>query len=186
MTRDQNMERFPQDQGRKPHTWPPSSTRQIEPGMSRNGRSSPSSRKIAAQDPFRSVADVDFRSDAKLAGVNGSNAFREGFGLIDTHQIDRASGPARAREFASEEPRTGLGRLDKCVEGLGAVLEVVAAGGVGGRNEAAEFRQVAGSQGNSTLANPLVLGEHVTGALAADGIERVPVFRQLLEADVAQ
>src|SRR5271166_5844379 len=83
---------------------------------------------------FRGVADVDFRSDAKLAGVKGSNAFREGLGLIDAHQVDRASGPARARKFASKKPRTCLGRLDQRVEGFGAVLEVVAAGGVGGRN----------------------------------------------------
>src|SRR5208283_615562 len=148
--------------------------------MGRNGRNSPISRQFSAEGPFRGVADVDFRSDAKLAGVNGANALREGRGLIDTHQVDRASGPARARELASQEPWACLGGLDKCVEGLGAVFELVAAGGVGGRNESAEFHQVAGSQGNSTLANPLVLGEHVPGALAADGIEPVPVFRQLL------
>ena len=121
-----------------------------------------------------------------LRACSGANALREGLGLIGTHEIDRASGPARAGELASQEPWACLGGLDEGVEGLGAVLEVVAAGGMGGGNEASEFHQVAGSQGNGTLANPLVLGEHVPGSLAADGIEPVPVFRQLLEADVAQ
>ncbi len=66
------------------------------------------------------------------------------------------------------------------------VLEVVAAGSVRRRNQAAEFLKVAGSQGDSPLANPLVLAQHVPGALAAHGIKPVPVLLQICQADIAQ
>ena len=128
----------------------------------------------AAQGPFRGMANVDLRSDAELAAVQGANALRKGIGLIGTHQVDGAAGPARARKLASQESGTCLGGFDQRVECLRAVLEVVAAGSVGGRNQAAEFNEVAGSQRNDTLANPLVLAEDVPGALAAQRDQACP------------
>ena len=75
--------------------------------------------------------------------VGCADVLREGLGLVGTHQVHRAARPACAGKLAAQEPWRGFGRLDKGIEGLGAVLEVVTARGVRGRDQLAEFGQVA-------------------------------------------
>ena len=139
---------------------------------------------FAAQGPFRGVADVCFRGDPEPAGGDRANAFREDLGLIGPHEVNRTSGPtsrslpprnpglasaASTRASRASELFSKSSRLDACEA-----------------ETAVQTPLVAGFQGNSTLTNPLILAKHMPGTLAANGIEPVPVFRQLFKADVPQ
>ena len=117
---------------------------------------------------------MDIGDGAGPSGVAVADGLGEAPGPVRGDEVDGAAGPAGARELAAEEPGGGLGRLDQRVERRGAVLEVVAAGGVRRRHQPAEGRDVAAAERLGPLPDPLVLGQDVPRPPAADRVEVVP------------
>ncbi len=146
----------------------------------------PAAGEVLAERPVGGAADVDVGGDPGLPGVTRPDRLGEVAGAVGPDEVDRAAGPAGARELAAQEAGGGLGRLDQGVERPRAVLEVVAAGGVRGRHQPAEGGDVARLQRLDPLAHPLVLAQDVPGPLAADRVEGVPVGLELLERDPRQ
>ncbi len=136
--------------------------------------------ECAAERSVGGMADMNIGGDSPRAGVPGSDGFSESVGMVGLNQVHRASRPSRPGELGSQESRSGGRGLDKGVQGVGAVFEVVAARGMRGRNQAAKLDEISRSECVGPAPNSLVFREHMASPLAADWVKMIPVLVELI------
>ena len=124
--------------------------------------------RISARPPGQKPARPHAPSAARRRSLRRTAA-AELVGPVVLDEVDGTPGPARPRELAAEEAGRRLGRLDQGIQGRGAILEVVAAGGVRGRHQPAEFGDVPRLQRLGPAADAVVLRQDMPRRSRAEG-----------------